>query len=80
MADEDIHQPHDKLFKEGFSDPANAAALFRQHLPAEVAALIQWNQLKLIPGSFLDEITSSSPPSPSTPSAARPTASSSSAS
>jgi len=45
MADEDLHQPHDKLFKEGFSDPANAAALLRQHLPAEVAALIQWDQL-----------------------------------
>ena len=55
MADEDLHQPHDKLFKEGFSDPANAAALLRQHLPAEVSALIQWNQLKLIPGSFLDD-------------------------
>jgi hypothetical protein len=55
MADEDLHQPHDKLFKEGFSDPANAAALLRQHLPAEVAALIQWDQLKLIPGSFLDD-------------------------
>ena len=55
MADEDLHQPHDKLFKEGFSDPANAAALLRQHLPAEVAALIQWDQLQLIPGSFLDD-------------------------
>jgi hypothetical protein len=55
MADEDLHQPHDKLFKEGFSDPANAAALLRQHLPPEVAALIQWDQLQLIPGSFLDD-------------------------
>jgi predicted transposase YdaD len=55
MAEEDLHQPHDKLFKEGFSDPANAAALLRQHLPAEVSALIQWDQLKLIPGSFLDD-------------------------
>jgi predicted transposase YdaD len=55
MADEDLHQPHDKLFKEGFSDPANAAALLRQHLPAEVSALIQWDQLQLIPGSFLDD-------------------------
>ena len=55
MADEDLHQPHDKLFKEGFSDPVNAAALLRQHLPAEVADLLQWDQLQLIPGSFLDD-------------------------
>ena len=55
MADEDLHQQHDKLFKEGFSDPANAAALLRQHLPPEVSALIQWDQLQLIPGSFLDD-------------------------
>ena len=79
MPDEDLHQPYDKLFKEGFSDPANAAALLPQHLPAEVSALIQLDQLQLIPGSFLEELTSSSPLSPSTPSAAPQKASSSSA-
>jgi hypothetical protein len=76
MPDEDLHQPYDKLFKEGFSDPANAAALLPQHLPAEVSALIQLDQLQLIPGSFLEELTSSSPLSPSTPSAAPQKASS----
>ena len=27
MSEDSIHQPHDKLFKAGFSDPANAAAI-----------------------------------------------------
>jgi len=27
MTDDDVHQSHDKLFKVGFSDLANAAAL-----------------------------------------------------
>ena len=55
MADEDLHHAHDKLFKEGFSDPVNTAAFLRHELPPEVSALIEWDQLRLIPGSFLDD-------------------------
>lgn len=54
MEDESIHQPHDKLFKAGFSDPANAAAFLRWRLPAELAEGIDWDSLRLEPGSFID--------------------------
>ncbi len=43
----DIHQPHDKLFVHGFSDPANAAALLKTQFPAELAARIDWSTLAL---------------------------------
>ena len=55
MPDGRIHRPHDKFFKDGFSDPATAAALLRHELPPEVAATIDWDRLRLVPGSFLDE-------------------------
>jgi len=54
MSDEPIHQPHDKLFKAGFSDPTNAAGLLRHELPASISAHIAWDQLRLEPGSFVD--------------------------
>ena len=37
MSDDAIHQPHDKLFKQGFGYPANAAGFLRHHFPAEVS-------------------------------------------
>jgi hypothetical protein len=49
-----IHQPHDKLFKLGFSDPANAAAFLRTQLESAVAEAIDWSSLKLESGSFID--------------------------
>ncbi len=49
-----LHQPHDKLFKAGFSDPANAAAFLREQIPAPLAARIAWDALQLQPGSFVD--------------------------
>ena len=55
MPDGRIHRPHDKFFKDGFSDPATAAALLRHELPPEIAATIDWDRLRLVPGSFLDE-------------------------
>jgi len=54
MPGDDIHQPHDKLFKAGFSDPENAAAFFKAELPEEVVRLIAWQELRLEPGSFID--------------------------
>jgi len=51
---EPVHQPHDKLFKLGFSDPATAAAFLRMHLAPAVAAAIDWTALELQAGSFID--------------------------
>jgi len=52
--DEPIHQPHDKLFKASFSDPANAAAFLKSRVSPELAAGIEWESLRLEPGSFID--------------------------
>ena len=54
MSDETIHNPHDKLFKAGFGDPATAAAFLRVELPAGVASLIDWAALRPEPGTFVD--------------------------
>ncbi len=54
MSEDSIHQPHDKLFKAGFGDPVNAAGLLRWQLPAAVSSRIDWDQLRLEPGSFID--------------------------
>ncbi|MCX6880624.1 MAG: Rpn family recombination-promoting nuclease/putative transposase [Verrucomicrobia bacterium] len=54
MPDESLHQPHDKLFKAGFSDPVNAAGFLREEIPASIAGRIDWGQLRLEPGSFVD--------------------------
>lgn len=50
----DLHQPHDKLFVQGFSDPTNAAALLKTQFPVELAARIDWSALVLQNGSFID--------------------------
>jgi len=52
--DDEIHQPHDKLFKASFSDPVNAAAFLRWQLPDAVAGAIDWETLRLESGSFVD--------------------------
>jgi len=49
-----IHQPHDKLFKASFSDTVNAAAFLRWQLPEAVAAAVDWESLRVEPGSFVD--------------------------
>ena len=54
MFDDEIHHSHDKLFKAGFSDPANTAALLQAELAPALAKQIDWSQLKLQPGSFID--------------------------
>lgn len=53
-SNEPIHQPHDKLFKEGFSNPVDAAAFLRWRLPSEIVSAIDWEQLRLEPGTFVD--------------------------
>jgi predicted transposase/invertase (TIGR01784 family) len=49
-----VHQPHDKLFKLGFSDPASAAAFLRTQLDPDIADVIDWSAPELQPGSFID--------------------------
>lgn len=54
MSEDDIHHAHDKLFKAGFSDPANTAALLQAEMAPEIACQIDWSHLQLQPGSFID--------------------------
>jgi predicted transposase/invertase (TIGR01784 family) len=54
MSEEPIHQPHDKLFKAGFSDPANTAAFLRWEVPSALSEKIDWDNIRLEPGSFVD--------------------------
>ncbi|MCB1224730.1 MAG: Rpn family recombination-promoting nuclease/putative transposase, partial [Verrucomicrobiales bacterium] len=58
MAEDDneeaLHQPHDKLFVQGFSDPANAAGLLKTMFSEELATQIDWEGLELQNGSFID--------------------------
>jgi predicted transposase/invertase (TIGR01784 family) len=49
-----IHQPHDKLVKSTFSDPDNARAFLKSHLPRKLARRMDWNSLALVSGSFID--------------------------
>ena len=52
--DDTLHQPHDKLFIQGFSDPVNAAALLRMMFPEELSSQVDWAALELQNGSFID--------------------------
>lgn len=54
MSDDAIHQPDDKLFKSGFSDPAIAAAFLSTQLPKALSEGIDWQRMRLEPGSFVD--------------------------
>lgn len=47
--------PHDALFKAVFSSPQDAVGLVRPLLPVAVADVIDWSELALVPGSFVDE-------------------------
>ncbi len=48
------HQPHDKLFKAGFSDPVNAAAFLREQIPQALSTQVDWERMRLEPGTFVD--------------------------
>ena len=54
MPEEPLHQPHDKLFKSAFGDPSTAAAFLRWEIPAALSSVIDWDNLRLEPGSFVD--------------------------
>ncbi|MFN0127603.1 MAG: Rpn family recombination-promoting nuclease/putative transposase [Verrucomicrobiales bacterium] len=54
MPEDDIHHPNDKLFRTTFGVPENAAALLKAKLPAAVAVRVDWDRLRLLPGSFVD--------------------------
>ncbi len=54
MPEEPLHQPHDKLFKSAFGDPVTAAGFLRWEIPAALSAAIDWDRLRLEPGSFVD--------------------------
>ena len=54
MPEDDIHQPHDKLFRAAFSNPETAAAFLQAYLDAELVALVDWASLHIEPGTFID--------------------------
>jgi predicted transposase/invertase (TIGR01784 family) len=45
--------PNDAWFKQAFSKVETARALFCHHLPAEIVSALQWDQLQLLPASFV---------------------------
>ena len=51
----DIHQPHDKLFRTVFSDATEAASFLRASLPEPLSRELAWPTLTLLDGSFIDE-------------------------
>lgn len=54
MFEAEIHHPHDKLFHAAFSNPETAAAFLRAYLDPALVALLDWNSLRIEPGSFID--------------------------
>lgn len=50
---------HDQLFKFIFSDPVNAASVFRAFLPPEILAQTDLTTLRVEPGSFVDKALAS---------------------
>ena len=54
MPEDEIHQPHDKLFRAAFSNPETAAAFLRAYLEEDLVALVDWGSLHVEPGTFID--------------------------
>ncbi len=54
MPEDEIHQPHDKLFRAAFSNPETAAAFLQAYLDPALVALVDWDSLHVEPGSFID--------------------------
>ena len=54
MAD-DVHRPHDKLFRTVFADQRQAAALLQAHLPESIAGHLRWSSLALQDRTFVDD-------------------------
>ncbi len=55
MQEELTHNPHDKFFKESFSRKETAVALFREFLPSAVVQSVDWDTLKEVRGTFIEE-------------------------
>lgn len=50
-----IHHPHDALFRSVFGDPDLAGELLRTALPPELHTVIDWDGMRRLEGSFVDE-------------------------
>ena len=44
---------HDGFFKAVFSQPEQATAFFKSHLPADISARVDWSSLVALPGNFV---------------------------
>ena len=49
-----IHNPHDRFVQGVYSSKETAIELFQDNLPTAIVRKIQWNQLALKPGRFID--------------------------
>ena len=56
----DLHHPHDKLFRTVFSDATEAADFLRGSVPETLSRELDWSTLTLLDGSFIDEALSES--------------------
>ncbi len=52
---EEIDHPHDRLFRAVFSDTAEAASLLQTAVPRELRENVDWNSLRLVEGTFVDD-------------------------
>jgi len=55
MSDDLTHNPHDRFFRETFSHKETAVAFFKEFLPAEIVEAVDWDTLKDVPCSFIEE-------------------------
>ena len=67
----DIHQPHDRLFRTVFANPAEATSLLQANLSPEVRDSFSWTTLTLRNGTFIDTELAGSPRTRGQPKAAR---------
>ena len=55
MSNSPINNPHDLLFKEAFSRRETAIGFFQNYLPEDIRSRLDWETMKLQPGSYTDE-------------------------
>ncbi len=56
----DIHSPHDKLFKAAFSQKTSAIGYLRGYLPNDIKQIIDFDTLEIYPGDYVDQALSGS--------------------
>jgi len=54
MGDSKVHQPNDRLIKYTYGRKESAIGLLEGYLPRKVVAGIDWQELEVAPGSFVD--------------------------